>query len=67
MSRGTIWLFAVVILSGSVAITLAQQSSQKLPRRIDEAALENAGNTGEEWISYNQNWSEQRYSPLKQI
>ncbi len=67
MSRGTIWLFAVVILSGSVAITLAQQSSHKLPRRVDEAALANAGNTGEEWISYNQNWSEQRYSPLKQI
>src|SRR6202021_3278056 len=36
-------------------------------RPIDDAALKAAGRTGEEWISYNVNWSEQRYSPLDQI
>jgi quinohemoprotein ethanol dehydrogenase len=36
-------------------------------RPIDDAALKDAGRTGEEWISYNVNWSEQRYSPLNQI
>lgn len=37
------------------------------PRRVDDAALKDAGKTGEDWISYNVNWSEQRYSPLNQI
>ncbi len=37
------------------------------PHSIDDAALRNAGKTGEDWISYNVNWSEQRYSPLNQI
>jgi quinohemoprotein ethanol dehydrogenase len=46
----------------SAAPTLAQSS-----RPIDDAALKDAGRTGEEWISYNGNWSEQRYSPLDQI
>jgi PQQ-dependent dehydrogenase (methanol/ethanol family) len=36
-------------------------------RPVDDAALKDAGRTGEEWISYNVNWSEQRYSPLNQI
>lgn len=36
-------------------------------RPIDDAALKDAGRTGDEWISYNVNWSEQRYSPLNQI
>ena len=43
-------------------IAMAQAS-----RPIDDAALKAAGRTGEEWISYNVNWSEQRYSPLDQI
>jgi quinohemoprotein ethanol dehydrogenase len=34
---------------------------------VDDQALKNAGRSGEEWISYNVNWSEQRYSPLDQI
>src|SRR5579871_3928977 len=37
------------------------------PRRVDEAALKDAGKNGEEWISYNVNWSEQRYSSLDQV
>ena len=37
------------------------------PRRIDDAALRNAGKTGEEWLSYGLTPGETRYSPLKQI
>ena len=37
------------------------------PRRIDDAALRNAGKTGEEWLSYGLSPGETRYSPLKQI
>jgi quinohemoprotein ethanol dehydrogenase len=36
-------------------------------RPIDDAVLKDAGRIGDEWISYNANWSEQRYSPLNQI
>jgi quinohemoprotein ethanol dehydrogenase len=36
-------------------------------RRIDEDALKNAGQTGEEWLTYGLNMQEARYSPLKQI
>src|SRR5947207_8282726 len=37
------------------------------PRRVDESALKDAGKSGEEWITYNMNWAEQRYSPLNQV
>src|ERR1700722_13956748 len=43
--------------------TLMAQS----PKKVDDAALKDAGKTGEEWITYNQGWFEQRYSQLKQI
>src|SRR3981189_804759 len=36
-------------------------------RRIDDAALRNAGRTGEEWLSYGLTPGETRYSPLRQI
>jgi glucose dehydrogenase len=52
----------VVLALTAVWIGVAQQV-----RRVDEAALKDAGKTGEEWISYNVNWSEQRYSTLNQI
>jgi len=50
-----------------IARAAAQQSGS-----VDDAALLHAGQssldrTGQEWISYNVNWSEQRYSPLDQI
>src|SRR5438552_1474542 len=48
-------LFAATIVSG-------QQS-----RRIDDAALRNAGKTGEEWLTYGLTSGETRFSPLKQI
>ena len=37
------------------------------PRRIDDAALRNAGKSGEEWLSYGLTPGETRYSPLKLI
>ena len=46
---------------------IAQVAAAQSSRPIDDAALKNAGRTGEDWISYNVNWSEQRYSPLDQI
>ena len=60
-------LFKMVVFTvflGSLAtwIALAQQ-----PRKIDDAALRDAARTGDEWISYNLGWSEQRYSQLNQI
>jgi quinohemoprotein ethanol dehydrogenase len=47
---------------GALWIAYAQQV-----KPIDEAALKDAAKTGEEWISYNLGWSEQRFSPLNQI
>ena len=37
------------------------------PRRVDDAALRNAGKSGEEWLSYGLTAGETRYSPLNQI
>jgi len=51
----------LAILAVSVAV-LAQQG-----KKIDDNALKNAGANKEEWISYNRDWSETRYSPLDQI
>ena len=56
------WLIAILaILAISVAV-LAQQG-----KKIDDNALKNAAKNKEEWISYNRDWSETRYSPLDQI
>ena len=35
------------------------------PRRVDDAALRNAGKSGEEWLSYGLTPGETRYSPLR--
>lgn len=52
------------VLAGSLAssMMLAQQ-----PRQVNDALLKTGSETGEEWVSYNVNSAEQRYSPLKQI
>ena len=42
-------------------------ASGQQPRRVDDAALRNAGKTGEEWLSYGLTPGETRYSPLNQI
>src|SRR5262249_15727547 len=53
-----------LILAGTLAawIMMAQQ-----PRRVDDALLKSGSKSGDEWVAYGVNWSEQRYSPLKQI
>jgi PQQ-dependent dehydrogenase (methanol/ethanol family) len=43
-------------------VALGQQA-----RRVDDAAIRNAGKTGEEWVTYGLTPQETRYSPLKQI
>jgi len=50
----------VPLLAGWILV--AQQ-----PRRVDDTLLKTGSKTGEEWVSYGVNWSEQRYSPLNQI
>ena len=37
------------------------------PRQVDDSLLKSGSKTGDEWVSYGVNWSEQRYSPLDQI
>jgi len=59
--RRTTWALAAG-LALAAPIAVAQQA-----RQVDDAALKDTGKTGEEWVSYNVNWSEQRYSPLNQI
>src|SRR6202044_1576382 len=63
VSAGFRALLVCVALGSAVPRTAVAQQ----PQPIDDAALKAAGRTGEEWISYNANWSEQRYSPLDQI
>jgi quinohemoprotein ethanol dehydrogenase len=57
--------WSVVLAGCALAATWAALAQQ--PRPVDDAALKDAGKTGEDWISYNVNWAEQRYSPLNQI
>src|SRR5216117_1738878 len=59
-TRGLVLAVIGIVLVAWVAV--AQQA-----RRIDDAALKNAGKTGDEWLTYGLNQYEQRYSPLKQI
>jgi len=53
----------IVLGAGAVRVATAQQGAKP----VDDAALKDAAKTGEEWISYNLGWSEQRYSALNQI
>jgi len=61
--RNTIFLLGTAVaLLLTTWLAAAQQS-----RQVNDEALEYAGSTGEEWISYNVNWKEQRFSPLTQV
>ena len=58
----------VLLFSSALAMSLAAWIADgQQPRRVDDAALKNAGKTGEEWLTYGLNPGETRYSPLKQI
>src|SRR4029077_3878002 len=61
----------ISVLSRRLALLAAAASGffaiAEKPREVDDAILKAGSKTGEEWISYGVNWSEQRYSPLSQI
>src|SRR5262245_51514551 len=57
---GSLFLMGILVLA-AVIVAMAQQ-----PRQVDDAALA-TGKSGDEWVSYNSNWAEQRYSTLNQI
>ena len=56
----------LMLISGIVLLDWVAPG-QKQPRRVDDAALRNAGKSGEEWLSYGLTPGETRYSPLRQI
>ena len=58
----TVMLAAAVGLSLSAWLTAGPQV-----RRVDEGALKNAGETGDDWLAYGLTQAETRYSPLNQI
>jgi len=65
MFRSTRFLKFWLPLTGALLaawVVVAQQ-----PRQVNDAVLKSGSKTGEEWLSYGVNWSEQRYSPLNQI
>jgi quinohemoprotein ethanol dehydrogenase len=62
MLVGRVAGWSLVTLTSLVSIASGQQA-----RRIDDAALKNAGKTGGEWLSYGLTQGETRYSPLDQI
>jgi PQQ-dependent dehydrogenase (methanol/ethanol family) len=58
----TLWLTGLAA-SLVAAWTLTAQQTKK----VDDATLRDAIKTGNEWVTYNGSWMEQRYSPLNQI
>lgn len=56
----------ILIVGMAMTLTLALVAQQR-GKQIDDAALRNAGKNGKEWITYAGNYSENRFSPLKQI
>jgi quinohemoprotein ethanol dehydrogenase len=51
----------------ALTIVVSAFAQAQKPRQINDALLKTGSKTGDEWVSYSVNWSEQRYSPLKQI
>lgn len=60
-------LLPVTVTMLSAWVTSAWIVAAQQPRQVDDPLLKTGSKTGDEWISYGVNWSEQRYSPLKQI
>ena len=67
--RLTAWLAGKgQAVAGLAAILTAVWTlTAQQPAQVDDAALKAAGKSGDEWITYNGSWAEQRYSPLNQI
>jgi quinohemoprotein ethanol dehydrogenase len=54
-----------LVLSAAAAFGFIATAQR--PRQVDDALLKAGSKTGQEWVSYGVNWSEQRYSPLDQV
>jgi PQQ-dependent dehydrogenase (methanol/ethanol family) len=57
----------VLAATATATFVLTTWLGAQQPRQITEDVLKNAGKTGDEWVTYGNNWSEQRYSQLFQI
>src|ERR1700733_6361756 len=58
----------VVGLGGLIgAAWMTTTATAQQPRKVDDAAIKNAGKTGEDWLTYGLTPGETRYSPLRQI
>jgi PQQ-dependent dehydrogenase (methanol/ethanol family) len=57
------FLLPAVIILGMVAWVAVGQNA----KRINDNALKDAAKNKEDWISYNRDWAETRFSPLDQI
>jgi quinohemoprotein ethanol dehydrogenase len=55
------------ILFASFPILFASSAAGQQPAKVDDAALRNAGKTGNDWLTYGLTPGETRYSPLRQI
>ena len=62
MLNGTKWISLALFIVLAAATTPAQQAHP-----VDNKLLLNAGKTGDEWLMAAGNYSQTRYSPLKQI
>jgi quinohemoprotein ethanol dehydrogenase len=64
MRRSIIVVAGLVAIAVSIGVSIdaAQQG-----RRLDDAALKRAGQTGDDWLTYGLNQAETRYSPLTDI
>src|ERR1700681_4006442 len=62
LRKATIGVTAMIGLILTISIVTGQQQ-----RRVDDAALRNAGKTGEDWLTYGLSQGETRFSPLNQI
>jgi quinohemoprotein ethanol dehydrogenase len=60
-TRKTKWLISLI------GLALASGATGQQVRRLDDAALKNAGKTGEDWVTYGLTPGETRFSPLHQI
>ena len=59
-------MHATKLLLGGLILASAIAPAQQA-RRIDDAALRNAGKSGEEWLTYGLSTGETRYSTLNQV
>lgn len=62
-ANGTKWcVLGLMLLFSAGAVMAAKQ-----PRRVDNETLRKAASNADEWLSYGHDYTEQHYSPLKQV